>query len=127
MWYGKLAIILFMFSVSLLFSSYFINQVFNDPFITNSVTNQSLKTLAGTFQFNQQIDAQFIFGDFNAVKNVIFALMTGGGAFTQAFGDHGITHGLEYSASDFVSILMGLLFNSSVVFLILYIVSNRSL
>lgn len=126
MWYGKLAIILFIFSIAILFSSYFMNQIFNDPLITASVTNQSLQTLAGTFQFNQDINTQLIFGDFLAVKNVVWSLMSGS-AFTSAFGDTGVMHGLSYTASNYIAILMALLFNSSCVFLILYIVSNRSL
>lgn len=122
MWYGKISIILYVFSVSLLFSSYYINQVFNDPVISSSVTYTSLQTLMGTFAFNQQINTNLIFGDFISALTLIGGLMTGS-VFTTSMTIIQSSGMADLS----VGILMGLLFDSATLFLLIYIVSNRSI
>lgn len=121
MWYGKLSIIMFIYSLSILFSSYYLNQIFNDSVLSQSATYQSLNNLMGTFSFNQTINTNLIFGDFISVFTLLGSLMSGS-IFTSSltiiqnsgFGDMS------------VGLLMGLLFDSATLFLLLYIVSNRS-
>ncbi len=121
MWYGKLSIILFVFSLGILFSSYYLNQIFNDPVISASATYTSLQTIMGTFAFNQQINTNLIFGDFVSVFTLLGSLMSGS-VFTSSL------HLIQNSgfADVSVGLLMGLLFDSASLFLLLYIVSNRS-
>jgi len=99
------------------------NTIFNDPSISQSATFGSLNsTVATTFQFNQPVTASLIFGDFIAVFKFIAALMSGG-IFADA---QGIVSTSGYG-DQWVSLLMGGLFDLATVFLILYIVSNRSI
>src|SRR6478736_5984662 len=77
MWYGKISIIMYIFSLGLLFSSYYINQVFNDPVVSQSVTFTSLQSIMGTFQPNTQINSALIFGDFINTWTLLGGLITG--------------------------------------------------
>lgn len=126
MWYGKVSIILYVFSLSFMVSSYYLNQVFNDPLISNSATYQSLNATAHAFTFSPEVNTNFIFGDFITVMTLIGNIMSGG-YFETVFGDAGIIHGAGGPADISLSLIMGLLFDSATFFLILYIVSNRSL
>lgn len=122
MWYGKISIILFVFSLGILFSSYYLNQVFNDPVISSSATYTSLQSIMGTFTFNQQINTSLIFGDFLSVFQLLGSLMSGS-VFTSS-----LTIIQNSGFADLsVGLLMGLLFDSATLFLLLYIVSNRSI
>lgn len=114
---------MFVFSLALVFGSYYGNTIFHDPVISNSVTFQNLNaTLTSTFTFNQQINIDLIFGDFYHVFLFVASLMSGG-FFGQATG---ITATSGF-ADQSVTLLMTLMFDSATVFLILYIISNRSL
>lgn len=121
MWYGKISIILFVFSIATLFMTYYVNQIFNDPFLSNSATYSSLSSIMGTFKFNQQINTNLIFGDFISVFQLLGSLMSGS-IFTSSLTIIQSSGFADLS----VGLLMGILFDSATLFLLLYIVSNRS-
>lgn len=126
MWYGKLCVILYVFSFSLLFSGYYMNQIFNDPNINQNGTYQALTDLKTSFNPNLSPNSTLIFGDFISAFKLLVNLMSGG-VFNTVFGDHGF---MQTTASGFdasMELLMGLLFDSATLFFILYIVSNRSI
>ena len=133
MWYGKLCVICFVFSIAILFSTYYINQVFNDPVITQSTTYQSLGAIMASFNPNISPNPTLIFGDFISAFNLLKDLIAGG-VFSTVFGHPSATTSGDmgllgnsgyYDAS--LQIFMGLLFDSATLFFILYIVSNRSI
>lgn|SRR6185312_7929886 len=136
MWYGKLSIITYIFCFSMLFGMYYMNlSIFHDPVITASVSYQSINNLVGTFAFNQNINSGLIFGDFLSVYNLLGALMTGSATvpnpFAEIFGGGGGIggHGIIYNsgfADASVGLFMGAIFDSATLFLLLYIISNRS-
>jgi len=128
MWYGKISIILYVFSLAILFSTYFFNQIFNDPALSASVSEKGLEGLMKTtYSFNQTVNTSFLFGDFYNTYLVLEGLFTGG-IFQQVFSEGGVLDqsGLTV-ANIYLQILMGLLFDSATVFFILYIISNRSI
>lgn len=129
MWYGKVAIILYLFSLAIVFMTFYLNtNIFNDASITNGMTYQSLQALTNsTYSFaNQQVDAALIFGDFVHVFQFIAALFTGG-IFAQSFGSTGIMVQSGFAYDAYLELFTTLMFDSATVFLVLYIISNRSL
>ena len=136
MWFGKVAIIFYIFSVGALFSLYYVNTIFNDPTITNASTTctwglsanqfspfsctsyQALSVLAGTYKINQQVNSSLIFGDFIAGLTVLFGLLTG-----QTIANM-ITAIPFFDAS--WTLFANLMFTFSSVCLWIYIVANRS-
>ena len=120
----------------MVFGMYYMNlNLFHDPIITNSVSYQSINTLVGTFAFTQNINSGLIFGDFLSVYNLMGSLMTGSATiaspFAVIFGGGGGQQGsgLIYNsgfADASVGLFMGAIFDSATLFLLLYIVSNRS-
>lgn len=90
MWVGKIAIIMYIFSLALLFSGYYVDQISGlSLFTTVTVTDSNGNTSEqNTFDYlgeliNQQsgIDESLlpdlIFGDFVTVARVIFGVITG--------------------------------------------------
>lgn len=124
MWYGKISIILYVFSLAMLFGSYYINQIFNDPVVSQSATYTSLQTIMGTFgtPSASSINVSLIFGDFMSVFTLIASLMSG-----SVFSSSMTVLGNSGFADLSVGLFMGLLFDSATLFLVLYIISNRSL
>ena len=113
---------MWLFSVALLFSTYYINLIFNDSVLTQSATYSSLNTLMGTFSYNQKPNANLVFGDFVSAFTVIGGLVTGS-TFTTS-----LTVIQNAGFADLsVGLLMGLMFDSGTLFLILYIISFRSI
>lgn len=131
MWYGKLSIIIYVFSFSFMFMAYFINQVLNDTYL--SASNASYSYINGTllpqFTFSPGFNSSLIFGDFISVFNFLVGLMSAGtlgnGAFQTMMGI--LPAGIGGPLDGAVVLLMGLLFDSATVFLLLYIFSFRSL
>ena len=120
MWAGKVAIIMYLFSIGCLFGGYYANQVFNNTTLNNNqaLTYNSLQTLAGSFNLNQQINTNLIFGDFIAGLTVLFSIVTG------------TTIASAFSVFPFVGaaemLLIQITFALSSALLWIYIVSNRS-
>lgn len=113
---------MWIFSLAILFSSYYINQIFNDPTLSQSATYTSLNTLMGTFAFTGNINTNLIFGDFISVFTLLGSLMSGS-IFTSSFT---IIQNSGY-ADVSVGLLMGLMFDSGTLFLLMYIISFRSI
>lgn len=126
MWYGKLSIIIYVFSLALLFGGYYANQVFNDPSLSTPNTTYSyLSSLMNSkYRFSQSPNAALILGDFITTFQLIGSLMSGD-LLSQSqtmlqgsgFGGYG----------EAVMLLQGLLFDSATFFLLLYIISFRSI
>ena len=125
MWFGKLAVVMFIFSFATLFSTYYLNQVFNDPGINQSTTYKSLHDLVGSFNPNISPNSTLIFGDFISAFNLLTNLMSGG-VFGEVFGGSGVMVSSGFFDSS-LQLLMALMFDSSCLFFILYIISNRSI
>ena len=121
MWAGKIAIIMYLFSISTMFFTYFANQIFANATISGQghYTYDALNTLANTFAVNQSVNTSLIFGDFIAALKVLFAIVTGQ-TISDAFA------GFPFIDTS-VQLLMRLAFSISSVFLWIYIVANRSL
>src|SRR5574342_720098 len=86
MWIGKTAIIMYVFSVAILFSAYYLNQVFNNPALgaNGNITFSALNTLMGSYSINEGVNAELVFGDFIAALTVLFGVVTGS-TLTSAF------------------------------------------
>ena len=106
----------------ILFFAYYLNQVFNDPTISNNVTFSSLNTIMGTFTFSQQINTNLVFGDFISVFTLLGSLMSGS-VFSSALT---LIQNSGFADAS-VGLLMGILFDGGTVFLLMYIVSFRSI
>jgi len=110
------------------------NQIFHNPAINDSASYKSLHDLVGNFTQPVSPNTTLIFGDFMSAFNLLKNLMTGG-VFNAAFGGcnanevnctPGVMSGSGFYDSS-VQLLMGLLFDGSCIFFILYIISNRSI
>lgn len=121
MWLGKIAIIMYVFSLFTLFFGYYLNQIFQDPILTanTNITYNALTTLASSFALNQQINSALIFGDFIAGVTVLFGILTGG-PVTEL-----MTLGIPFLDGS-IQLLFRLIFALSDVLLWIYIVANRS-
>lgn len=125
MWLGKIALIMFMFSVAMLFTGYYLNTIFNNPTLNanTNVSYNALNTLAGTFRLNQGVNTSLIFGDFTAALTVLFDPTTGilfGGTITNAFS---LIPYVDVSIQLFIRIIWA----ATNIFLWIYIVANRSI
>lgn len=130
MWYGKVSIITYLFSLMLIFGTFYVNQqVFHDATITNGYTYNQLQALTnGTYSFVAlQADPALLFGDFYHVMLFLKDLFAGG-IFAVAFGTQGgiLSQG-AFAYDQYFSLLVTLMWDSATVFLILYIISNRSI
>lgn len=128
MWYGKVGLILFLFSLATLFSTYFLNQVFNDPSVSSNATFSSLQSIMNSFTAPGTPNTSLVFGDFMSAYIILFNLFTGS-IFSSVFGATGVTahSGIGFLADAGLGLLMGIMFDSGLVFFILYIISNRSI
>ena len=121
MWFGKIAIILWLFSIFSLFFGYYLNTIFNDPTLTASpdANYLAMKTLADSFKLNQQVNTSLIFGDFIAGATVLFGLISGSTVTAM------LTMGIpQFDVS--MQLAFELLWASSNIFLWVYIIANRS-
>lgn len=118
MWFGKIAIIMYIFSTALLFSGYYLDLVFNEDNFSSS-TYASLDTLANKNNVDETISAELIFGDFIAGVNVLFGIVTGD-TLTDAFH---LLPGVDASMDLFVR----LVFTLSSALLWVFVVTGRSL
>lgn len=122
MWYGKICIIMWLFSISLQFGAYEINQVFHEASLDANADFSlgAINTLANSFQTNaqQQLNPAFIFGDFWAGLGLLFSVVTG----------HPIALILAAipASQIWMGILFQIIFTSSSLFLLIYMVANRS-
>lgn len=119
MWLGKVSVIMYLFSISLIFSGYYIDQVFAQNLFEDS-TSQALEELISNNNVeDEQITIELIFGDFIAGVRVVFGIMTGD-VLTNAF--EGLPNfNYEYS------IITRILFTTSTAFLWVNLITGRDL
>lgn len=118
MWFGKIAIIMYLFSVSLLFSGYFIDQAYGLNLFTG-ITFDSLDDLASKNAVDEEISIDLVFGDFVAGVRVVFGIVTGD-TIAQAFA-------LIPSFNETFMLLVRIIFSLSSAMLWVFIVTGRSL
>lgn len=112
---------MYVFSIGILFSAYFLNQILNNPVLgaNGNITFAALNTLMGSYAINQSINTSLIFGDFIAALTVLFGIVTGS-TLSNAFT-------LIPFVNTSILLLQGILFDLASVFLWIYIVANRSI
>ena len=125
MWYGKIAIILFLFSGALQFSMYFVNTVFANTAIDNNYSY----TIVSGFSANYSQISHFTggrdpnpllyFGDFLIGLTVLFNILTGASIITilNSLPGFGIP----------MQLLVQILYGTSSAVLWVYVVANRSI
>ena len=118
MWFGKIAIIMYLFSCGLLFSGYFIDQAYGQD-LFGDATFEALDTLLNKNQVDQEVSAELIFGDFIAGARVVFGIITGD-TIAQAFN-------LIPSFDEIWMLLVRLLFTLSSALLWVFVIVGRSL
>ena len=125
MWYGKIAIIMFLFSFATTFSMYYINTLYNDPTLSSSYQLANVSALAANWTSVQNqygssnVNAALIFGDFLIGVKVLFSVLSGAGVVSVLQGIPGIDNS--------VLLLVQILYGSSSIILWVYVVANRSL
>lgn len=118
MWIAKIALILYVLSVGLLFTGAYFDDVFGQNLFTGA-TFDGVDALAASFKIDTEFSAEMIFGDFIAGLKVVAGIVTGE-VISDAFG-------LIPGFNIYWMLLIRVLFSLSTVFLMLYIVTGRSL
>lgn len=76
MWLGKVSVIMYIFSICLTFSGYYVEQVFALGLFTQ--TTDDLNSLINKNDITDtSVSAELIFGDFITGVRVLFGIMTG--------------------------------------------------
>src|SRR3972149_4251323 len=117
MWLGKIAIIMYLFSISLLFSGYFIDNAYGLN-LFSGITFDSLDVIANKQVVDQEISVDLIFGDFIAGVRVMFGIITGD-TIAQAFT-------LIPSFDEMWLLLVRIIFTLSSAMLWIFVVTGRS-
>lgn len=115
---GKIAIIMYVFSLGLLFSGFLIDEMYGQNLFVG-VTYDSLDEIASKNVVDEEISVDLIFGDFVAGVRVVFGIVTGD-TIAQAFA-------LIPSFSEAWMLLVRLIFTISSAMLWVFIVTGRSL
>jgi len=116
---SQVSIIMYLFSICLTFSGYYIDQVFAQN-LFNDYTSETLESLITRNNvLDETITIELIFGDFIAGVRVIFGIMTGD-VMTN------IVEGLPNFNYEY-SIIIRLLYITSTAFLWIKIVTGRDL
>ena len=118
MWIGKIALILYVLSVAMLFAGAYMDYTFEEDLFTGS-TYDSVDTLASTFEVDTDFSAEFIFGDFIAGVKVITGIVTRE-VLTDAMA-------LIPGFNIYWLLLIRVLFTLATTFLVIYIFTGRSL
>ena len=124
MWYGKLSIIMFLLSFSLLFGMYYINTLYNVPAISQNWGLAQVQKLATSWSSVSNLNGgnspnpALIFGDFIVGLTVLLNILAGGGVTTILQGIPGVDNS--------VFLLVQILYGSSTVMLWIYVVAFRS-
>lgn len=129
---GNVAIMMYLFSIGMVFFGYYVNELFPTATLsaastnmtgskTQTFTSQTLQDLTNNYQatLQQQPNPLLIFGDFISGIKILFSVLTG-----VAIGDALITSGIPFV--DFhVQVLIALVFSVSSFFLWLHILTGR--
>jgi hypothetical protein len=118
MWVSKVAIIMYLFSVGLTFSGYYINNA-SGLSLFDGATYAALDDIMSRNEIDEDISIDLIFGDFIAGVRVLFGIVTGD-TISQAFG-------MLPNFDETWMILTRILFTTSSAFLWIYIVAGRVL
>lgn len=125
MWYGKVAIIMVLFSFATLFMMYYINTVFNVAAISSNWNLTKVQQLVTSFSTLTNLNAgqnpnpSLIFGDFLVGATVLFSVLSGGGVTT-------ILQGIPFFDSN-IQAFVQIIYGSSCGLLWIYVIANRSL
>lgn len=125
MWYGKVAIILTIFSFFTLFFMYYVNTYYNNTAIAANWNLSAVQHLVHLFADLTQLNAgqdpnpALIFGDFLVGSTVLFSVLSGGGVTT-------IMQGIPFFNNDML-MLVQIIYGSSCGLLWVYVIANRSL
>ncbi len=129
---GNVAIMMYLFSIGMVFFGYYVNELFPTTTLTEATTNmtgtkthtftsETLDGLKNNYQatIQQQPNPLLIFGDFITGLKIIFSIVSG-----IAIGDALVTSGIPFV--DFhVQVLIALIFSVSSFFLWLHILTGR--
>ena len=118
MWIAKIALILYVLSVAMLFSGAYIDETYGTDLFTGT-TFDSVDEIAATFKLDTDFSAEMIFGDFIAGLKVLGGLLTGE-VITDAFA-------LIPGFNIYWLLLIRLLFSLSTLLFMLYLATGRSL
>jgi len=77
MWLGKVSIIFYIFSISLTFSGYYVDQVFGLSLFSGTSSDDLESIITHNDITDTTISAELIFGDFVTGVRVLFGIMTG--------------------------------------------------
>lgn len=125
MWYGKVAIILTLFSFFTLFFMYYVNTYYGSAAIATNWNLTGVQHLVNLFSDLTQLNAgqdpnpALIFGDFLVGSTVLFSVLSGGGVTT-------IMQGIPFFNNDML-MLVQIIYGSSCGLLWVYVIANRSL
>lgn len=125
MWYGKVAIVMFIFSFALTFGMYYINTLYNQPAISANWGLSQIQSLASSWSSvsnvngGQDPNPALIFGDFITGITVLLNTLAGGGVTTVLQGIPGVDSS--------VILLVQIMYGSASILLWVYVVANRSL
>lgn len=125
MWYGKVALILVLFSFATLFMMFYVNTYFNNAAIASNWNLTAVKNLATTFSALTNLNAgqspnpALLFGDFLVGATVLFSVLSGGGVTT-------ILQGVPFFDGNML-LLVQILYGSACGILWVYVIANRSL
>jgi len=118
MWIAKISLILYVLSMAMLFAGAYIDDTFGENLFTGA-TFDSVDAIAATFEIDTDFSAEMIFGDFIAGLKVVTGIVTGE-VLTDAMA-------LIPGFNIYWLLLIRVLFSLSTVFLVIYIVTGRSL
>lgn len=113
-----MAIIMYIFSISLMFSGYYLDLAFGQN-LFDSFTYSALDTIVTKNDVDKSVSAELIFGDFIAGAKVVFGILTGdtiSGAFAAM-----------PNFDEVWMILIRLMFTLSSAMLWAYVIAGRSL
>ena len=125
MWYGKVAIVMFLFSFSLTFGMYYISTLYNPSNILNNWGLTQVQTLANSWSSltnvngGQNPNPALVFGDFLTGATVLFNTLAGGGVTAVLQGIPGIDNS--------ILLLVQIIYGSSSILLWIYVIAFRSL
>lgn len=133
MWYGKIAIIMTIFSFAVTFGMYEMSTIVTPPAgASNNWTQKMVQNLAGNYSsvsnFNngQSPNAALIFGDFITGLTVLLNAIAIVGNAALGGGPASILQGIPGIDQNFTWLIQ-IIYGSSEVLLWIYVVSNRSL
>jgi len=118
MWFGKVAIIIYIFSLALMFSGYFMESTLGDGSFDENSLYADLDAVATAFNPNETVSAELIFGDFIAGVRVLFGVMT----FQPISDAFAILPNMDMN----ILLLIRVLFGASSIFLWIFIITGRS-